>query len=507
MAEGFLRGGLAAKKTAEEMAKLTTVIALAATGFQIAGVVGYQLYAHWDKLMDLFGRGATLTEAENMDKLEKATHRTAEETKLLNKYKKEQQEIESLLAKGTKTEQHQGKEVEKVITEAGAADVHRGLTNVLQRDKSTELSIAEEDKALKGSRVSIVNGKVVPNTRVNPETGEERKLASPREVKEAEDRLHAARREKAKEKAGQLLTQATHSPEKLEELMGHVNANREKFPEAFGAQLSYATPEKVKEAERAAHDKKVRAQEEQEERKANSDRDEIVRQREHDDAEKERRRLGEEADAKRFAHENDQKNRERLEQARKALPGVDEKTETAALRSKIKGNFESGGSLGIARQISSALQAKGWDAAEAMSAGAGIVGAAGEKVEEKAAKIETHPKVDMAGMIKENMAWGMTKKAATRTAMKKVAMMGAEGEGQAEAGSILANQRWDQARISRSETFGTSQLTSKVQSAITNGGDDKNMGKNMNKVANVVDEMYKLLAQKNAGNTFTIKVD
>jgi hypothetical protein len=529
LAEGLIRGATSAGSLREAFASLTTRIALAATGIQVVTVVGYQLYAHWDKLMDLFGRGATLTEAESMDKLEKATHRTAEETKLLNKYKKEQQEIESLLGKGTKTEEHQGKQVEKTITEAGVADVHRGLTNVLQRDKSTELSIAEEEKALKGSRVSIVNGKVVPNTRVNPETGEERNLASPKEVKEAEDRLHAARREKAKEKASQLLNQATHSPEKLEELMGHVNANREKFPEAFGAQLSYATPEKVKEAERATHDKKVRAQEEQEERKANSDRDEIVRQREKDDLDKQReaaKRLqkakaipgieervsGFITQAKASGHyDKRQKDitkslisgeikgaglgftpeqtaeaaatiqaqeeskigdkdikKERLEKARKTLPGIDDAAERAVLQSSLRGTYGMKSVGGINKQIAKELEKKGL--------GFG--------------KSET---LETAGLIQEAAADKVKKKAGEKVQSQRDHPFGPfDTQG---------------GRIRSSETFGTSQLTNKVQAGISNDTDSKNVGKNTAKTTDLVEKMYNLLAARQQANTFTIKVD
>jgi hypothetical protein len=56
------------------------------------------LYKHWGDLSALWGEGHTGTEAERMEELGKKTHRTAQETAELNKFKKEQAEIEKLLA-------------------------------------------------------------------------------------------------------------------------------------------------------------------------------------------------------------------------------------------------------------------------------------------------------------------------------------------------------------------------------------------------------------------------
>jgi hypothetical protein len=494
MTEGFIRGGLAAKRTADEMKALATTIALSATGVQVAAVVANQLYQNWDKIKEAFGHSIVETHTERIERLGKATHKTAEETAELNRQQERQQQIESL-RKQPGTEAGEISKVAKFnLTNDDPEAVFRGISTYLHAAERGNKPGKDIEKALNikhGGEGAEHWQKTFAGIR-RAATGEKR---SPQAiVKEEMERIG---RQTTEEHARDLMLASMKPGAEGAEARGKITEmtkrNPEFFPGGFGYKMEFMSPERMKAREERHEAGKIAVAEA-----------ESLHKGEREDAD---RKDKEDADQKRFAAENDQKNRERMEQARKALPGLDEKTETAALRSKIKGNFESGGSLGIARQISSALQAKGWDVAEAMSAGASAVGSAGERVDEKAAKIETHPKVDMAGMIKENMAWGMTKKAATRTAMKKVAMMGAEGEGQAEAGSILANQRWDQARISRSETFGTSQLTSKVQSAITNGGDDKNMGKNMNKVANVVDEMYKLLAQKNAGNTFTIKVD
>ena len=60
------------------------------------------LWKNWGKFDELLGHGHTETEAERMERLEKATHKTAEETKELAKYKKLQADIESASATQSK---------------------------------------------------------------------------------------------------------------------------------------------------------------------------------------------------------------------------------------------------------------------------------------------------------------------------------------------------------------------------------------------------------------------
>jgi hypothetical protein len=88
----FTNMASAAGVSATSVAGWTTGISLAATG-------AYLLYRNWDSVEQLWGGGGTLTEAERMDKLAKATSRTAEETEKLNKYKREQQQDEQQRAR------------------------------------------------------------------------------------------------------------------------------------------------------------------------------------------------------------------------------------------------------------------------------------------------------------------------------------------------------------------------------------------------------------------------
>lgn len=88
---------------------------------------------HWSDLEDAFGLGGTRTEAEEMERLGKATEKTAEETAKLAKYKREQAEAEKL-----------GKAEAKSVTEARSAATEalaefpggfEGAAQALQRER------------------------------------------------------------------------------------------------------------------------------------------------------------------------------------------------------------------------------------------------------------------------------------------------------------------------------------------------------------------------------------
>jgi hypothetical protein len=83
------------------------------------GVAFFILRPHIAAFAEQLGLGATKTEADRMKELEENTHRTAEETAKLNKYKKEQHEIEALRAALPKAEKDRKSAVEEIIGEAG----------------------------------------------------------------------------------------------------------------------------------------------------------------------------------------------------------------------------------------------------------------------------------------------------------------------------------------------------------------------------------------------------
>lgn len=119
-----------------------------ASGVQIIGVLAYQAYQNWDLLMDAMGMGKVRTEAEEMDELAKKTGKTADETARLNKYKKEQLEIQNLMESQTKAEKDQERAVKEVLTEAGGDTVVGKLAQAIQAGgQGAKISPAEQ-KAL-----------------------------------------------------------------------------------------------------------------------------------------------------------------------------------------------------------------------------------------------------------------------------------------------------------------------------------------------------------------------
>lgn len=97
----------------------------------VAGIVAVAinvLINHWDDLLDVMGLGRILTEAEAMDKLAKATRRTADEQERLNRFKREQKVIEEMGSK-----QSSGQEKTEAEVKALLADFGEGNTTGFDR--------------------------------------------------------------------------------------------------------------------------------------------------------------------------------------------------------------------------------------------------------------------------------------------------------------------------------------------------------------------------------------
>lgn len=91
----------------------------------VAGIVAVAinvLITHWDDLLDVMGLGRILTEAEAMDKLAKATRRTADEQERLNRFKREQKVIEELGTKRSSGEEKTEAEVKNLLADFGDKD-------------------------------------------------------------------------------------------------------------------------------------------------------------------------------------------------------------------------------------------------------------------------------------------------------------------------------------------------------------------------------------------------
>ncbi len=95
----------------------------------IASVAVAQLVKHWDDLAELFGNSKVETEAQAMERLAKATNKTADETARLAQLKKGEADRsarasreESLASDQSDAEQALGQSVRKAVTEGGGFD-------------------------------------------------------------------------------------------------------------------------------------------------------------------------------------------------------------------------------------------------------------------------------------------------------------------------------------------------------------------------------------------------
>lgn len=118
----FSAGGQAAGLSAAQIAGLTSGVSLLATG-------AYILYQNWDKIAKLWGEHKTETEAEEMERLEKATSKTADQTKRLADLKDKERdkkatdnEIQRLENLKTDAEKGSGEGVTKTVAAVGGLD-------------------------------------------------------------------------------------------------------------------------------------------------------------------------------------------------------------------------------------------------------------------------------------------------------------------------------------------------------------------------------------------------
>lgn len=198
-----------------------------AGALSIAAIAAYQLYSHWDDLMDAFGMGRVRTQAEEMDALAKKTGKTADETERLLKYQRQQGIVDTQRKGLTSAETAQEKAVNAAVAEGGGDDVVKGLARIKQLNDPRTKRIDDEEAKYE-AYVTGTGGQVSQATR---DRFRKRRDA----IAEQQDR--EARAELAK---------AAMDPGALQGLIGKVTSN----PGAFGpkagalaAGLLQATPE------------------------------------------------------------------------------------------------------------------------------------------------------------------------------------------------------------------------------------------------------------------------
>jgi hypothetical protein len=216
----------------ESSMKLGAVAGIAAVGVNL-------LITHWDKLTKLMGLDSVKTEAEQMEALEKNTARTADETERLNRYKKEQAEIEQMLKGRPSGEKRTADAVQHALDEADPLKVQGTLASHMRPemtpDQRTEIQRRERDA--RSMAQSYGAGSDIAKEAVATRDEVARKI---------NESLNA----EALSAASKLMARAKHAgPEgdqARQQLKNIVAANPKAFHPDFGRMLDEAAPAKLK---------------------------------------------------------------------------------------------------------------------------------------------------------------------------------------------------------------------------------------------------------------------
>ncbi|WP_422931783.1 hypothetical protein [Singulisphaera sp. PoT] len=218
-----------------------------AAGAQLAAVAAYQVYSHWHDVQDLFGVGATRTEAEEMEDLAKATKLTADEQKRLNDYKKEQKELEKLRDTPNKETRESEKAVKKAVEDIGFNELKVGLMKGFIGD-NTNAKISPDEQA----ELDAASDLVARSEKVTPEMRQDR--INKRD--EVQERINKRLSDADSEKAEDLLMRAMNdnegkdskNPGAMAALKNRVMLNESLFPEGTLENLDKTSPEARKKA-------------------------------------------------------------------------------------------------------------------------------------------------------------------------------------------------------------------------------------------------------------------
>ena len=200
----------------------------------IVSIAATQLYERWDDIARLMGAGGTETEAQRMEKLEKATSRTAEETAVLVKYKRELAAVEAQRNAQSKAESTMTNSVNDAVAELGHPEAVKGLmainrTRYENSPENTELVQRRDAKAATVRRLRLQGQNKFADQ-------EERTLAG----------IQAALDRKTQAQAERDLGRAATDPGFLQGLTNQVIANPGAFGKggmAFAQRLMAASPD------------------------------------------------------------------------------------------------------------------------------------------------------------------------------------------------------------------------------------------------------------------------
>jgi hypothetical protein len=201
----------------------------------IVSIAATQLFDHWDDFSRLIGTGGTETEAQRMERLEKATNRTADETQRLNKFKREQAAIQAQQTSVSKAEGQMTGAVNDAVAELGYGNAVKGLASI----NRTRYENSPEAADLAAKRDAAAESAARMRNQNQPASIVRQEEAKLRGRQGALDR-------KVEEMAAADLAKAATDPGRLQGLTNQVIANPGAFGRggmAFAQRLMAASPE------------------------------------------------------------------------------------------------------------------------------------------------------------------------------------------------------------------------------------------------------------------------
>jgi hypothetical protein len=235
-----------------------------ASGMALAGASGIAMTAvallinHWQQLSDVFGLGATQTEAERMKSLADATARTIDETVKLAEYQRQQKAGEEILTGLPKAKREEAQKVKEALDEAGGADVIKGFARLQAeqaggRDAMIQQAEAERSRRLqrKGFFEALISGESYG------ESWQAIKRNIGLETREQQVAERAKQLQITHEQAAQRdLARAETDPTWRNKMVAEIRAHPEYFPPGALGKLEAVSPEKLAAEQAAKAEKK-----------------------------------------------------------------------------------------------------------------------------------------------------------------------------------------------------------------------------------------------------------
>ncbi len=339
-------------------------------GFFVAAAGIKAVVEHWDEFLAILDIHATHTEAEEMEKLEKATSRTADEQARLNKYKREQHEIAEIMAGRSKAEQGTAGSIGGSFSEGDPEAIVKGIVSTRQaQGKNIKIDQGEIDRIFEEQTdfwhgFGLFVNQAEENDKLEKKFIEE---AERQERDRAQELMRSAKNDK-----GPVGDAAR------KELANIVKSNPGAFPEGLAGQVRAGGPDQMRETadanQQAIWERKGR---------------ENVRKYEKDafsetmagaseggwDPKTMKGRAGLRSEA-----------RQRVGEAEEDLPGTGKMAEARTATWMARGASPDQAAKLVGEQVAQALEAAGMTKDEAKAAGADVAKKAGHDVQEKIVK-------------------------------------------------------------------------------------------------------------------------